>query len=820
MSRLRITGRENIAARAEFYLPNRIDEPTLAELDKQLGGADKLAFMVEEVLLPDERVMRYIRSGNRRVLSFNFRRSNVRDLREKLLGLMREGYSVLFVPGRPVSILGCIADVPMPFMMQLAALHISPTPIFVGYYRNSPVRTFTSDPADYDFARIIICPKLAPGPLTGDRALEAWLLASSQAYDEHPILKKSLARLLVEGIRSHPNVELIDGMDDTRVPYYKILGVAMALARHLRKTVREPRLGILLPPGKGGMIANYACLLAGIVPVNINYTSSEDSFRSIVRQSGIRHFISAHAFMSKLPQFPWPPDDQIIHLDRTLRSIGMAKIAAWVLFAKAAPMPLVAMTFKLDARKDGDEAALLFTSGSSGEPKGVTIPHRGVLLFARWAEETFGWGPETVIANQAPLYFDVSVMDVYGAMRCGGKLILTPEVLFRFPVKLPEFLRENGVTSIYWVPTVMINIANSGVLESVELPELRSVAFAGEVMPNLQLNIWRRALPGRIFANLYGPTETDVCTAYVVDREFSDTEPLPIGKPLPDMRVLLIGEDGRPVPRGETGEICVAGSGVNIGYWNQPELTERAFYVNPEGLPYAPRYYRTGDLGWYNERGELMFAGRRDGQIKLRGNRIELGEIENAARMVEGTENVCALFDVAQKLVRLRRNDKVARRFHRVLRAFVLVILRIRGVNSFDYVLVLICDQVSETRKDHEEDHHGHDKRKAGGKGVKLFLLLQLRLFLPQKLRLVCVLFLQLGKFGLQAPHRLALLALGDLLPNIERGQYKSQNNGKDYYRHAEGGQFFVELNEPLSDKVIGQSRREHHHKIHLAFPL
>ena len=178
---------------------------------------------------------------------------------------------------------------------------------------------------------------------------------------------------------------------------------------------------------------------------------------------------------------------------------------------------------------DSEPVYVMYTSGSTGEPKGVTIPHRGVLLFARWAEDTFGWGPETVIANQAPLYFDVSVMDVYGAMRCGGKLILTPEVLFRFPVKLPEFLRENGVTSIYWVPTVMINIANSGVLESVELPELRSVAFAGEVMPNLQLNIWRRALPGRIFANLYGPTETDVCTAYVVDREFSDTELLPIG---------------------------------------------------------------------------------------------------------------------------------------------------------------------------------------------------------------------------------------------------------------------------------------------------
>ena len=318
----------------------------------------------------------------------------------------------------------------------------------------------------------------------------------------------------------------------------------------------------------------------------------------------------------------------------------------------AEPEDAAAVDAALASVTDSEPVYVMYTSGSTGEPKGVTIPHRGVLLFARWAEETFGWTPETVIANQAPLYFDVSVMDVYGAMRCGGKLILTPEVLFRFPVKLPEFLRENGVTSIYWVPTVMINIANSGVLETVELPELRSIAFAGEVMPNLQLNVWRRALPGRIFANLYGPTETDVCTAYVVDREFADSEPLPIGRPLPNMRVLLLGEDGRPVPPGETGEICVAGSGVNIGYWNQPELTERAFYVNPEGLPYAPRYYRTGDLGWYNERGELMFAGRRDGQIKLRGNRIELGEIENAARMVEGTENVCALFDaVRQEIV-------------------------------------------------------------------------------------------------------------------------------------------------------------------------
>ena len=273
---------------------------------------------------------------------------------------------------------------------------------------------------------------------------------------------------------------------------------------------------------------------------------------------------------------------------------------------------------------DSEPVYVMYTSGATGEPKGVTIPHRGVMLFARWAEETFGWTPETVIANQAPLYFDVSVMDVYGAMRCGGHLILTPEVLFRFPVKLPEFLSENGVTSIYWVPTVMIIIANSGVLETVELPKLRSIAFAGEVMPNLQLNIWRRALPGRIFANLYGPTETDVCTAYVVDREFSDTDPLPIGRPLPNMKVMLLGEDGHRVRYGETGEICIRmeprPAGIMMEYYRDPEKTANAIYDG---------WYHTGDTAWVDEDGYFWYVGRNDDVIKSSGYRIGPFEIES-----------------------------------------------------------------------------------------------------------------------------------------------------------------------------------------------
>ena len=209
---------------------------------------------------------------------------------------------------------------------------------------------------------------------------------------------------------------------------------------------------------------------------------------------------------------------------------------------------------------DTDPIYIMYTSGSTGTPKGVTIPHRGILDYADWVVDTFGFDETTVMANQAPFYFDNSTFDIYGTLRCGGKLLLTPETLFLFPLKLPEYLEANEVTSIFWVPTVMMNVANAGALEGHPLPKLKNVAFCGEVMPNKQLNIWRRALPHCVYADLYGPTEVTVdCTCYIVDRPFADSAPLPIGKPWRGARVLLLKEDGSPAAEGEEGEICEIG---------------------------------------------------------------------------------------------------------------------------------------------------------------------------------------------------------------------------------------------------------------------
>ncbi len=324
---------------------------------------------------------------------------------------------------------------------------------------------------------------------------------------------------------------------------------------------------------------------------------------------------------------------------------------------------------------DSDPIYIMYTSGSTGTPKGVTIPHRGILDYAGWVVRTFSFTEETVMAGQAPFYFDNSTFDIYGSLRCGGRLVLIPDALLLYPLRLPEFLAEKKITSIFWVPTVLINVANSGALDTAELPALKTVAFCGEVMPNKQLNIWRRALPGRVFANLYGPTEiTDVCCCYIVDREYADSDPLPIGTACENMRALVLREDGTEAAPGERGELCILGSGVALGYWNAPELTARAFVPNPANPVWGERMYRTGDLAYWDRDGLLQFCGRRDNQIKLKGNRIELGEIETAAMCVEGVENAAAVFDAEKERIALfvqTRGTLPLRRFNLELKKHI-----------------------------------------------------------------------------------------------------------------------------------------------------
>ncbi len=303
---------------------------------------------------------------------------------------------------------------------------------------------------------------------------------------------------------------------------------------------------------------------------------------------------------------------------------------------------------------DTDLLYVLFTSGSTGVPKGVTITHRSVIDYTDWVTETFAITEEDSFGNQAPFYFDNSILDIYSTIKSGATTYIIPKNLFAQPVPLLEYIREKKINTIFWVPSALIVVAKLKAFRNVDLTDtLKRVLFCGEVMPNKQLNVWRKFLPDVLYANLYGPTEiTDACTYYIVDREFSDDEPLPIGIPMANTDILVLNEKNEPVTGGETGELCVRGTSLSMGYYNNPEKTKEAFVQNPLN-PHVPEtIYRTGDLVKYNEYGEIIYLSRKDFQIKHMGHRIELGEIETAVSSLEEISLCCCLYDEKhQKIV-------------------------------------------------------------------------------------------------------------------------------------------------------------------------
>jgi amino acid adenylation domain-containing protein len=282
-------------------------------------------------------------------------------------------------------------------------------------------------------------------------------------------------------------------------------------------------------------------------------------------------------------------------------------------------------------RRIGEDLAyILYTSGSTGDPKGVMLSHRAALAFVHWAVDAIGVTCDDRLSSHAPLHFDLSIFDLFAAAAAGAPVHLVPAKASRFPVEIRRFIEDAGITVWYSVPSILTMLALRGGLEPVSVPTLRTVLFAGEVFPTAHLRALMQQLPSVEFWNLYGPTETNVCTAYRVPELPAGDEPIPIGRAITDDETFVVGDDDRIVTPGDVGMLYVRGGTVMSGYWNDPDRTARTLAPSRWHAPLRDLAYCTGDLVRELPSGDYEFLGRQDLQIKSRGYRIELGEIETA----------------------------------------------------------------------------------------------------------------------------------------------------------------------------------------------
>ncbi|MBP0726355.1 AMP-binding protein [Bacillus sp. RG28] len=302
---------------------------------------------------------------------------------------------------------------------------------------------------------------------------------------------------------------------------------------------------------------------------------------------------------------------------------------------------------------DTDPVYIVYTSGSTGIPKGVIACHRSIIDYIESLSEALDFNQDTIFGNQTPLYLDACFKELFPTLKFGATTFIIPKSLFMFPIKLVEFLNEYKVNTVCWVVSALTMISSFKVFDKLVPEYLHTIAFGSEVFPIKQFHLWKKACPNAKFINLYGPTEaTGMSCYFIVDRELEENEVIPIGRPFRNTEILLLDTNNKPVTDGDVGEICIKGTCLTLGYYQDFERTYEVFVQNPLNKAYRELIYKTGDLGKYNKRKELVFVSRKDYQIKHMGYRIELGEIEMNVNSIEPIKSACCIYDKKkQKIV-------------------------------------------------------------------------------------------------------------------------------------------------------------------------
>jgi amino acid adenylation domain-containing protein len=395
---------------------------------------------------------------------------------------------------------------------------------------------------------------------------------------------------------------------------------------------RGDRVGIFMNKNLESAVAIYGIMKAGAAYVPLDPFAPVARVAYVIQDCGIRHLLTKEAKADQV--------GEILGLQTSLQClIGLPGVdqpsVRCLSWDEAYAAPGQPLTHNLTEQ---DLAYILYTSGSTGTPKGIMHTHRSGLSFAEWAADEYGLQPEDRLSNHAPLHFDLSTFDFFAGAIAGATTVVIPEALTKFPVNLSRLMQDEQITVWYSVPFALMQLMERGVLESRDLSALRWILFAGEVFPTKHLRQLMNMLPQVKFSNLFGPTETNVCTYYHVPEPPESDDAIPIGKACANIEDLVVDADGNPVAAGDVGELLIRGGVVMKGFWGQPEKTTNGFFKRRMFNDFDDIFYRTGDLVHKDEQGNYRYLGRKDRQIKTRGYRVELDEIEVALLAHENVE--------------------------------------------------------------------------------------------------------------------------------------------------------------------------------------
>ena len=454
-------------------------------------------------------------------------------------------------------------------------------------------------------------------------------------------MKINLIELFEETVKRYPQkVAVID--KDREITFSALHQQSLRLASRLISMgiAQNKPVGVFLDKSIESVYANLGILYAGDFYMNLDIKTPAERIRNIIQLVEPAAIISTTRQIKPIEGII-PSTTQVILLDEA---------------DETADVDATAILRRLSTIIDTDPSCIINTSGSTGTPKGVVLNHKSFFDFIEWAIDTFHFGDDLVMGSLSPIVFDIYSFELCMLMAKASTLVVLPAHLAAFPAKILEVLEQHKVNFLFWVPTIMVNIANMDLLSTFKLESLKTVWFAGEVFPTKQYNYWHHHLPQTTFANLYGPIEITLdCTYYIINKEIPDEEPLPIGYPCRNTDILVLDDEDRLVKEANVeGELCVRGTSLAMGYYNNPEKTAAAFVQNPLNKAYPEVIYRTGDIVCYNEEGLIMFKGRKDNIVKHQGYRTDLGEIEHVIiNTLKLVKNGCIVYNQAEKQITL-----------------------------------------------------------------------------------------------------------------------------------------------------------------------